>query len=102
MKVNVTQPIMTLAGQPFVNKDESGQTSPILLRTLCIGALIDQELHRKTKAEDKVRNAILAQRIYQEDAPELKAEEVAELKRLIGEMYPPLIVMRAWELLDPQ
>lgn len=31
----------------------------------------------------------------------LKAEDVADIKKLVGKVYPPVIVFQIWSLLDP-
>ncbi len=52
--------------------------------------------------EEKVRRAALAQRIYTSKEPlALKVEDVALIKKLVGKAYAPLVVMRAWSILDP-
>jgi hypothetical protein len=52
--------------------------------------------------EAKSERFWLAERIHRPGAADLSAEEVALLKRLIGKAYPPLVVGRAIQLLDPK
>jgi hypothetical protein len=51
--------------------------------------------------EAKFLRGALAAKIHNATAPlALKAEDTALLKKLIGKAYSPLIVFRAWPLLD--
>jgi hypothetical protein len=51
--------------------------------------------------DQKVRRAILALRVQDAGELSLPAEDVALAKQVVGKAYPPLIVYRAWSLLDP-
>ena len=51
--------------------------------------------------EQRWARGALAERIKNEKAAELSSEEVSVIKRLIGKLYGPLIIMRAFPLLDP-
>lgn len=51
--------------------------------------------------EQKRARGDLAMRLRQDAHAALSADEAALLKRLIGKAYPPLIVMQAYPLLDP-
>lgn len=55
----------------------------------------------KDKADDKVKKFELAVRCVA-DTVELTAEETTLIKDCIGNMYPPLIVGRSFEILDPK
>ena len=99
VKIDFSQAITNLAGKPLRTTDgEEGRD--LLLRDVAIEVLLSARAHEKASAQDKCRDAILAQGIYAQDEVELKAEEVAGIKRLVGEMYAPLVVMRAWALLE--
>ena len=105
MKIDFTQSLLTLEGEPleFVERSEDGKLEKTQadLRTVCIRALLAPATHQKAKPEEKLKHGLLAQGIYSNDELDLKAEEITEIKRLVGELYPPLIVMRAYGLLDP-
>ena len=51
-------------------------------------------------AGDKVRRFVIATKAHEGQA-ELTAEEIAIVKACIGRAYGPLVVARAWQLLDP-
>lgn len=52
-------------------------------------------------ADEKVKRAALALRIAGAGQLDLTAEETAMAKQAIGRIYAPLVVYRAWALLDP-
>lgn len=100
MKINFASPITGLDDQPLTT---DGQ--PLTLRAVSVNALLmdlaTPQGPEQIDAEQKVKNALLAHDIYKNDDVDLKAEDVASLKARIGKAYGPLVVMRAWELLDP-
>jgi hypothetical protein len=51
--------------------------------------------------EEKVKRAKLALEVFDGGQHDLTAEETALAKKLVAKAYAPLVVMRAWELLDP-
>jgi hypothetical protein len=59
------------------------------------------EDEKNLTGEDKFKRGELAMRVYKGGTVSLAAEEVALLKRLVAKGYGPLIVLRAWPLLDP-
>jgi hypothetical protein len=52
--------------------------------------------------KDKVRRYKLATKIADGGEVDLSIEEIADLKKLIGKAFPPLVVGRAYEILDPE
>jgi len=98
-----------LNGEPMMVSERMGDAAvkPYLLRDVAISVLVNQLVDQMGKpeqlsAEEKVRHAVLAQAIYQAASPiELKIEDVALLKKRIGRGAPPIVVMRAWDILDP-
>lgn len=51
--------------------------------------------------DKKVARAVLAERIYKEDDVSLTAEEIAEIKTVLGKMWGPLVLLGAYRILDP-
>ena len=93
MKINVLQKVMGLDGQEAVEAPT--------MRDVCVKALVeltrsDQEMSGKEKFE----MGMLAQKIYQEDEPDLIVEDVSKLKDRIGKLWGPLVVAWAWNALD--
>jgi hypothetical protein len=97
--IDFSTPILDLDGTPA--KNEAGKDTT--LGSLAVAALLAVLPEDRTEpAEQRARRGWLAQKIH--DAPEpieLTAEQVAQLKALIGKVFGPLAVMRAWALLDP-
>lgn len=94
MKYQLASAITNLDGTPI--KGPAGEA--VSFKTVCVACLVQAS---DRQAEDKVAAFRLAVKI--ESAPgevELEAEEVARLKRLIGESMPVVVVGRMFELLD--
>ncbi len=81
--------------------DGGDAKAPFTLGAAAVRALvISYEDERNLSPEEKFKRGELATRIYGATSLSLKAEDVTLLKRLIGKAYGPLIVFRAWPLLD--
>ncbi len=94
MKYQLARAISNLDGSPI--KGPAGEA--VTFKTVCIACLVQAQ---DKQAEDKVAAFRLAVKIESAaDEVELEAEEVARLKRLIGEGMPVVIVGRLYELLD--
>lgn len=52
-------------------------------------------------AEESVKRGQLGFRIYKSADAKLTAEDIALIKQQIGKMFNPMIVVRAFEVLDP-
>ena len=105
MQVNFLIEIEDLDGQPIPTVDNDGKPTNknVTLKSISVNALqnITQE-DAKMTGEEKVKRFTLAEKIYKADAPiDVSAKDVVTLKELIGKMYAPLIVARAWEILEP-
>jgi hypothetical protein len=90
-------PIPDCVGNDCTNKP------PLTLRTLAIRVLTanfpDEE--KTLSGEDKFKRGELALRIHKSEKANLTAEDVSLVKRLVGKAYGPLVVLKAWSLLDP-
>jgi hypothetical protein len=81
--------------------DGSDTKVPFTLGSAAVRALvISYEDERNLSPEEKFKRGELATRIHGATSLSLKAEDVTLLKKLIGKAYGPLIVFRAWPLLD--
>jgi hypothetical protein len=87
-------PILDIEGNPI---EESNRT--IVLRDLCINALLRDE--KDSTPKDKLDRFLLAMLIKAKRRPKLRSEDVTLIKDRIAAIYPPLLVGRAYELLDP-
>lgn len=108
MKIDMAKIILGIDGKPIkivVGADEQG--TPIIadasLRGVCVQALWNPMRGDENKtAEQKIKCAILAQRIVAIDAVALSAEDIVLIKERINQAYPhPGIVAGAYALLDP-
>jgi len=91
--------ITDLAGQPLKEGETIATVRSVTVNAL--QALFADE--QNLAGGEKVHRALLAQRIYDAKEPlALKVEDVALIKKLVGKAYGPLVVMRAWAVLDPQ
>ncbi len=120
MKINVTQVLKTFMNEPlteiqrydnpkFVDTVKTPDEPPqhlrqckITLRHVCVEALnCFLASDKAVKAEEKVKLFTLAIKIQEHNGVDLSAEDVVLLKKRIGEQCRPLVVGRAFELLDP-
>jgi hypothetical protein len=97
MRVNLSAVIRDLKGE--VIKDGKND---LTLSTVCCGALLTP-LPDETNlsADEKVRRFKLAVKLCDGGQQDLSSEEITMLKQLVGKVYPPLTVGRAFEILDP-
>jgi len=111
MKIDVTQQLTELDGTPMVTGKQVcqvcgsvvGDAMPMTVRLAATRALtaMFRDEQDSLAGEEKVARFHLALRIVDEDEPELKVEEVAQIKGLVGKMYSQVIVGRMWAILDP-
>lgn len=114
MKLDLSFKIQKLDGTDYIDLEPDGvndegtpkfkEGKPLTLRKACVDALIipnkkEQDVEPKTKA----LRGWLAQTIHncKESIIELPSEDINTLKIMIGNRYNPLIVMIAWNILDP-
>lgn len=110
MKVNVTAVLLDLEGIPLRDAAVATSTGAILrperdftLRKACTEALQANGLVGDAlDGEERYRRYQLAIKIMSEDLPDLSAEEIAKLKRVIGLAFGAVVVGRSYEILDPQ
>lgn len=102
MNVNFTQTITDLDGQPI----PESETAALTLRSVAVNALLTtfpmpNGQPEMQSGDMKVRLAALAQDIHRNPAEvALTIEDAALLKERIGRAYAPLVVMRAWHMLE--
>jgi len=98
MKINFNQPIKQLDGK--VVKDSTGE---LTLKSIAIGALSNIGQDENPSAEEKVKWYDLTLKIYNAKGElDVSVEDVALLKARIGKGFVPLVVGRAYEMLDPK
>ena len=109
MKINVTQQLTGLDGTPMITGKQICQmcgqvvseTEPMTVRLAATRALIAVYRDEQNLAGDeKVARFHLALKVTNEDEPDLKAEDIVLIKKLVGKMYGPVVVGRVWSILD--
>jgi len=82
-----------------------GTGQNVKLKNICINALMANSPDEKNlSAEKKFYRAQLAEKIYLEGkgAIDIRTEDIVMLKSQISKLYPPLLVYRAFQILDPE
>jgi hypothetical protein len=96
MKVDFAAPILDLKGEPIIENGEQVTLGAITSNALLATYKDETDL----AGEEKVKRFKLA--VIAEGEQDLSVEQVVLLKKLIAKAFAPLIVGRAYELLDPQ
>jgi len=97
MKVRTDVVLKSLSGEDLISTNDEGVREPITFRTIAVNALLDNS--RKTDGIEKLQRGMLAEQIYQSAEIDLDEKQVAKIKELVYEMYPPLIILRMSALL---
>jgi hypothetical protein len=102
--------ILDMDGRPFIDDvkcpaDTAGKRKcedDVVLANIAVRALMASYQDETNLAgEEKFKRYALAMKIKDGGDVSVSAEEVSLLKRLIGKLYTPLVVGRAFPLLDP-
>ena len=89
-------PVIDCAGSDCAGKP------PLTIGKLAMRALTASfEDERNLSGEEKFKRGQLAMRVYDGGKVALSAEDTALIKRLVAKGYGPMVVLRAWPLLDP-
>lgn len=100
--IDFTSKLSQLDGSQF--KDQTGKDVETTLGSVAESALVNSYADEQNlPGEEKFRRYQLASKIHGADRKNLvlSPEETALLKKLIAKAFPPLVVGKAWELLDP-
>ena|SRR6516225_8174052 len=97
MQIDFDSEIRDLANAPIINGEKHLDLAAIATNAL----LTPQAAEQNIPVEEKVKRFQLALRIANGGALDIALEDVVLLKNIIGKAYPPLVVGRAFELLDP-
>ena len=109
MNINVTQQLQDLDGTPMVTGKQLcqvcgqivGENEPLTVRVTAVRSLSANFRDEEGLAgEEKVKRFHLALKITDEDEPDLKAEDIVLIKKMVGKMYGPVVVGRMWAILD--
>ena len=95
MQINFQEQLVSFTGEGLKEGDQV-----ITLGLIACNALMNST-EEKMQGDEKVRRFDLATVIYAStEAVDMKVEDVALIKKLIGEMYGPVIVGPTWKMLD--
>ena len=111
-RIKMTEVIKTLEGDPVQDvtlcvkcRAEAKPQKPATLRTICINAMMSPPENGKPPmtGEEKLSLFYLCGKIQKFDECSLTVDDLKKIKDRVGDFpqYGPLIVGRAWELLDP-
>jgi len=111
VRVDFSQPLMQLMEPDKVMLDgpgpmpgEKDERNPLVLKAVVCNALMSMDPQAKMSGEEKVKRYDLAMRVVKGDAgdadEEFKVEEIALMKKVIGESYGPAIVGPSFHLLE--
>lgn len=99
MKINFDETIKNFEGKDVMITDVDRER-PFTLRDVAVNSLVDERVG-KIEAGEKYARGRLADRIFGCKEPiDLPVEDIALLKRLSSQTYGPLVVLRAWDMLD--
>lgn len=93
MKINFATILTQLNGEPITNEKQE----PFSLGQAAVNALL-QPMSNVNPME-KIRRARLAERAFDQGEVEISPEDLTLIRQCIGELYAPLIVMKAYRLL---
>lgn len=109
MKINVNVEILDFDGDaiilpPSQKLTKDGSITTIPAQPFTIKMALQNVLLEQTKddigIQEKIKRYELALQINKSEVLDIKVEDVALLKKLVGERYNPLIVGRIFEVLD--
>lgn len=109
MRYDLAQPITDLHGKALHSEQlqtpagaiEDPQSPPLTLGLVLFRAALFVEAGANPPAEEKFRQAQLAEKIVKGGSSvDLSTEEMARLRTQVGRMYMPTIVYRVWQMLD--
>ena len=97
MKIDFSAVIKDLHGDAV----KDGDKDATLGRVACTALLASYADEQSLAAEDKVKRFRLAEVASKGGQQELAVEDVALLKQLIGKCFAPLVVGRAYDIIEP-
>ena|SRR3990167_9367245 len=96
MKINFASALLDIKGNPILNGENS-----FTLGEAAIMALITPIDGERTPAQEKFKRAQLAQRVFIEPGLDYSVDDVALIKKLIGDGFvKPEVVFAAWNAIE--
>lgn len=107
MKINFSQSITNLAGEPLKERDENLKETDkaITLSAICVNSLLAilpdaQGRPQVVTGQEKVKRFQLAQKINRGGEIELETEEIAKIKDMVGKVQNVLVTGQAFKMLE--
>jgi hypothetical protein len=102
MKVRIAEVLKAFNGTPHKDFVDGRTTeNDLTLKTAIVNSLTAIYNDEKPNGEESFKRGQLAHRVYKtEHELDLSAENIADIKRLIGKYYGPAIVFAAWTILE--
>lgn len=98
MKVDTTQVLKNIAGQPMKDNDGNGNVIDATLKLALVNSILSPV--QKESGVDKVKKYELAKRVYENDEVDLNEDEIKLIKDRVAEAFQsPLIVGQIFEIL---
>jgi len=97
MKIDFSAVIKDLDGDAV----KDGDKDATLGRVACTALLASYADEQDLPAEDKMKRLRLAEIAAKGGSQEIKVDDVALMKKLIGRAFAPLIVGRAYDIIEP-
>lgn len=97
MKIDFSAAITNLDGTPA----KDGDADVTLGKVSCGALLATYPDEQHLSGEEKVKRFRLAETAAKGGEQEIKVEDVALLKKLIAKAFPPLVVGRAYDIIEP-
>lgn len=111
MRIDFSAILLDMKGVQLVwrNRDgtvvlnSEGKPTLMTLSSVCSEALLGTyDDDRATSGDAKFKRFRLAMKISDSAEVDLKAEEVTEIKSFLAKAFGPLVIGRAYDLLDPE
>jgi len=96
MQVNFDAPITDLKGEPL----KDGENVVTLASVACTALMAAFPDEQNLDAKAKITRFNLAMLVVDGGVCEVKTEELAELKKVLGRAFGPLVVGRAFEIIE--
>jgi len=103
MKIDFSTPICDFDGKPLplIKEGKVVEDKTVTLATVCVEALnATFPDERELDGKEKFDRFMLASKVYSGGEIDLKVEDLAMIKKLVGKAYGPLVVGRVYELID--
>lgn len=97
MKIDFSKEFKNLNNETL----KSGETN-VTLKSICTEALLNSSVEEKITGEEKAKRYNLALEIFasKQKIVEISIEDVAVIKKLVGDFYSPLVVGQAYKFLE--